>query len=74
MLMRMVMLNSDFDIKNSKHTGGVTGSSKVRHLIDGIFYQLKPSILFNTFIRRFKAGYVDTENFGEVIASKISYW
>ena len=68
----MVLLNSNFDTENAHHTGGVTGSAKVKHKIQNTFYQLKPSILSNTLIRRFKAGYVDKENFGEVIASKIS--
>lgn len=68
----MVLLNSHFDTKNAQHTGGVTGSARVKHKVKNIFYQLKPSILSNTLMRRFKAGHVDRENFGEVIASKIS--
>ena len=68
----MVLLNSHFDTENAQHTGGVTGSARVKHKVKNIFYQLKPSILSNTLMRRFKAGHVDRENFGEVIASKIS--
>lgn len=68
----MVLLNSDFDTENAQHTGGVTGSARVKHKVQNAFYQLKPSILSNTLMRKFKAGYVDRENFGEVIASKIS--
>lgn len=68
----MVLLNSNFDIENAEHTGGVTGSARVKHKVKNLFYQLKPSILSNTLMRRFKAGHVDRENFGEVIASKIS--
>ena len=68
----MVLLNSDFDTQNAQHTGGVTGSAKVKHAVKDLYYQLKPSILSNTFMRRLKAGNVDRENFGEVIASKIS--
>lgn len=68
----MVLLNSDFDTQNAQHTGGVTGSAKVKHKVQNAHYQLKPSILSNTLMRRLKAGHVDRENFGEVIASKIS--
>ena len=68
----MVLLNSHFDTENAQHTGGVTGSARVKHKVKNIFYQLKPSILSNTLMRRFKAGHVGRENFGEVIASKIS--
>ena len=68
----MVLLNSHFDTENAHHTGGFTGSTRVKHKVKNIFYQLKPSILSNTLMRRFKAGHVDRENFVEVIASKIS--
>jgi len=60
----------EFDLKEAKNTGGVTGSKRVKHR-SGDYYQLKPSILSNTLLRRTKAGGVDRENFGEVIASKI---
>ena len=58
-----------FDTENAVNVGGVTGSAKVS--IGSTSYQLKPSILSNTFLRRLKAGGVDRENFGEVIAAKI---
>ena len=63
----------EFNIGNAVNTGGVTGSVKVIRNTKKSkpFYQLKPSILSNTFLRRFKAGGVDRENFGEVIAAKI---
>jgi len=63
----------EFDVGSAVNTGGVTGSIKVaRSTPDSqSFYQLKPSILSNTFLRRLKAGGVDRENFGEVIAAKI---
>ncbi len=59
-----------FTIKDAVSSGGVTGSSRVK--MDGKAYQLKPTILDNKFTRKFKAGWTDRENFGEVIASKIS--
>ncbi len=62
---------TEFDTTNTKNTGGVTGSVRVQRS-DGNYYQLKPSILSNSFLRRLKAGGVDRENFGEVIASKIT--
>jgi len=63
----------EFDTTNAQNTGGVTGSVRVvRETQDSKhFYQLKPSILSNKFLRRLKAGGVDRENFGEVIAAKI---
>jgi hypothetical protein len=61
---------SKFDVKSAVHTGGVTGSKRVTML--GKPYQLKPSIKDNNFIRRFKAGGTDRENYGEVIAAKIA--
>lgn len=61
---------TDFDTSNREYTGGVTGSARVKRN-DGDYYQLKPSILSNNFFRWLKAGGVDRENFGEVIASKI---
>lgn len=62
--------HSDFDINSAKNTGGLTGSKRVKK--DGINYQLKPSIKDNKWTRRFKAGFVDKENFGEVIAATVS--
>ena len=63
----------EFNIRNALNTGGVTGSIRVVRETKGSkhFYQLKPSILSNKFLRRLKAGDVDRENFGEVIAAKI---
>lgn len=63
----------EFNIGSAVNTGGVTGSIKVARVTQNssAFYQLKPSILSNAFFRRVKAGGVDKENFGEVIAAKI---
>lgn len=61
---------SKFDIENAVNSGGVTGSICVE--MEGKKHQLKPSILDNKFMRKLKAGWTDRENYGEVIASKIS--
>ncbi len=63
----------EFNIRNAVNTGGVTGSIRVVRETQNSkhFYQLKPSILSNEFLRKLKAGGVDRENFGEVIAAKI---
>lgn len=60
-----------FNTDTSRHTGGVTGSAKVQ-TNDDISYQLKPSIKDAKFFRNLKAGGVDRENYGEVIASTVS--
>ena len=59
-----------FDLTESTHTGGQTGSMRVCAK-DGAYYQYKPSILSNKMSRRIKARSTDRENFGEVIASSI---
>ncbi len=61
---------TEFNISEAKSTGGVTGSKKVNK--NGQDYQLKPSILDASFIRRTKASGTDRENFGELIAATIS--
>ena len=58
-----IMNYNEFDHGSSTSTGGVTGSKKVINKDDGISYQLKPSIKDAPFIRRFKAGGSDKENF-----------
>lgn len=62
--------HTDFDINSAQDAGGVTGSKRVKK--GKINYQLKPSIKDNKWTRRFKAGFVDKENFGEVIAATVS--
>jgi hypothetical protein len=62
--------NDDFDSSSAQSTGGVTGSKRVKLGED--YYQLKPSILDNTFIRKTKAGRLDIENFGEIISAAVS--
>ena len=64
-------LRAEFNEKNKVSTGGVTGSARVVGVADGKYYQLKPSILDNSKIRRLKVKSKDRENFGEVIASYI---
>ena len=64
-------LRTFFDEKNKASTGGVTGSARVKGKSDNKFYQLKPSILDNSWDRRVKSKRTDRENFGEVIASYI---
>ena len=64
------MDRSAFNEEGAKSTGGVTGSKRVE--TKGIFYQLKPSILAASFMRRFKAGGVERENFGEVLSAEVS--
>ncbi len=59
-----------FDLASSVSAGGITGSSKVK--AGGVSYQLKPSILDAKSTRKLKAGGVDRENFGEVIAATMS--
>ena len=59
-----------FDVGNAVSSGGVTGSTRVK--MGNKNYQLKPSILDNEFTRKLKAGWTDRENYGEVIASKVS--
>jgi len=59
-----------FDVGNAVSSGGVTGSTRVK--MGNKNYQLKPSILDNEFTRQLKAGWTDRENYGEVIASKVS--
>lgn len=61
-------LLSEFNTTSKELTGGVTGSARMKG-IDGKYYQVKPSILDNSQIRRLKAGGTDRENFGECIAS-----
>ena len=61
--------NSKFDHTQSKGVGGLTGSQKVP--LNGQDYQLKPSIVDNSFIRKTKAGGVDRENFGEFISAAV---
>ena len=36
----MVLLNSDFDTQSAQHTGGVTGSAKVKHKVQNAHYQM----------------------------------
>jgi len=67
----------EFDTKSAKNTGGKTGSRRVSlHHVGTqdppLCYQLKPSILDNTLLRRLKASFSDHENFGEVIAARIA--
>jgi len=54
----------------SVQTGGLTGS--VRVVIHGENYQYKPPIIENSWIRRLKSNDVDSENFGELLASRIA--
>ncbi len=67
-----------FNTKSKTATGGVTGSARVykadskgKYIPKGKreYFQLKPSILDNTFVRKTKAKSTDRENFGEVLAS-----
>lgn len=51
-------------------SGGATGSGRTR--IGGQFYQVKGSIEHAGLGRRLKAGGLNTENYGEVIASNIA--
>ncbi|RTK92256.1 MAG: hypothetical protein EKK61_05420 [Rickettsiales bacterium] len=60
---------NEFDIDSAVNAGGATGSKKVKKGEE--FYQLKSSIKDASFIRRLKAGSVDKENFGEVIAASV---
>jgi hypothetical protein len=62
--------NSEFDHTQSKGVGGLTGSKKVP-LKNGQDYQLKPSIVDNSFMRKTKAGGMDRENFGEFISAAV---
>lgn len=55
----------------TKNTGGKTGSGSATSKITEKTYQLKKSIKDSKFIRRTKAHQLDTENFGEIIASRI---
>ncbi|QEY51616.1 hypothetical protein [Legionella longbeachae] len=69
-------LGESFDFSSSTSTGGVTGSTRVTQKKtdtneETIYFQLKPSILDNKFMRRVKANHTDRENFGEFIASCI---
>ncbi len=67
-----MLFKEDFNFKEQKTTGGQTGSVCVSD-IKGQLYQFKPSILANpSLIRRLKAHDVDSENFGEVIASCVA--
>jgi hypothetical protein len=65
--------SSELELHNetAKHSGGKTGSKKVLGS-DRKNYQLKPSIKDSSLIRKIKAGGVDRENFGEVIAASVS--
>jgi hypothetical protein len=62
--------NEDFDHSTAQSVGGLTGSERVK--LQGHNYQLKPSILDNSFIRKTKAGSMDRENFGEMISAAVS--
>jgi hypothetical protein len=64
------MNRTEFNEENAQSTGGVTGSKRVES--EGISYQLKPSIAASSTMRKLKAGGVERENFGEVIAAEVS--
>ena len=59
----------EFDVSSAINAGGATGSKQVKK--DGVLHQLKSSIKDASFIRRLKAGSLDKENFGEVIAASV---
>ncbi len=59
----------NFDFSSSTSTGGVTGSRRVKE--GSSYYQLKPSILDNSYLRCIKAHSTDRENLGEFIAACI---
>ncbi|MFI4918546.1 MAG: hypothetical protein ACHP65_03220 [Legionellales bacterium] len=61
----------DFDVLSTAGSGGKTGSAQVKGYNDNKTYQLKPSILDNTFKRKRKVAGADLENFGEFIAACI---
>jgi hypothetical protein len=52
-------------------TGGKTGSACVAD-VNNEFYQYKPPIIDNSFSRRAKADFTDSENFGERLAACIA--
>jgi hypothetical protein len=73
-----------FDLSGAKSTGGVTGSRKVELIEEEKKvemmeeekrerktspYQLKSSILDQKWTRQWRAEYLETENFGEVIGA-----
>jgi hypothetical protein len=60
----------NFRGKKVEGAGGATGSGRVK--VDGENFQLKGSIAHGAFARRVKAGGLNHENYGEVIASNIS--
>jgi hypothetical protein len=62
---------SEFEFKDAKSSGGVTGSKRVQRTGGG-YYQVKSSILDNSIKRQLRAGSTDQENFGEMIASKLA--
>ncbi|CDZ78510.1 hypothetical protein BN59_02820 [Legionella massiliensis] len=61
----------DFALETAKSSGGVTGSKRVLRRSNNSSYQLKPSILDNTYTRQLKAKRTERENFGEFISSCI---
>lgn len=66
-----ILDTSQIDMSSKKLSGGKTGS--VRVSIDGENYQYKPSILDNkSIIRKVKSDFTDSENFGELLASRIA--
>lgn len=60
----------DFRGKKVVGSGGATGSGRVK--VDGENFQLKSSIEHGSLKRRLKAGGLNHENYGEVIASNVS--
>ncbi|MFA5959616.1 MAG: hypothetical protein WC785_03800 [Tatlockia sp.] len=70
-------LITEFDRESSKSVGGVTGSVRVTGKAGsadaGSAYQLKPSILDNSLVRRTKAEGTDRENFSEFIAATLLF-
>jgi len=57
--------------ETEKTTGGKTGSGSAKSKLTGKTYQLKKSIKDSAFFRNAKVRGLDTENFGEIIASRI---
>lgn len=61
----------DIDLSMAYSAGGKTGSVCIRDNT-GDYYQYKQPIVKKSFKRQFKANFVDSENFGELLASRIA--
>lgn len=66
---RQIKYYDDINWGSLTLTGGKTGSARVT--LDDEYYQYKPPIDENNWIRKVKSNYLDSENFGELLASRI---